>query len=135
MVLNNRRMKMTRPILRWMFRLVCRHCKHSPALPHSAVTRLAAWLVRAGAEVNCVMDADGDTTLHVLQDRDTCRLLLERGADVHAPNTRGRTPLHVAARRGATDTARLLLSLGADTRRTNGDGASAEVSSPAVCRG
>ena len=30
------------------------------------------------------------------------------------------------------DTARLLLSLGADTRRTNGDGASAEVSSPAV---
>ena len=33
------------------------------------------------------------------------------------------------------DTARLLLSLGADTRRTNGDGASAEVSRPAVCRG
>ena len=57
--------------------------------------------MRAGAEVNCVMDADGDTPLHVLQDRDTCRLLLERGADVHAPNTRGHTPLHVAARRGA----------------------------------
>ena len=123
MVLSNRRMKMTRPILSWMFRLVCRHCKHSLALPHSAVTRLAAWLVRAGAEVNCVMDADGDTPLHVVRDRDTCRLLLERGADVHAPNTRGRTPLHVAARRGAADTARLLLDHGAAAAARDGGGA------------
>ena len=114
MALNKRRIstkKMTRPILSGIFRVVCRHCKRSPGLSHSA--RLAAWLVRAGAEVNCVIDGDGDTPLHVLRDRDTCRLLVERGADVHAPNTRGHTPLHVAARRGAADTAQLLLDHGA----------------------
>ena len=44
--------------------------------------------------------------------------------------------LHLqAAAFNKLDTARLLLSLGADTRRTNGDGASAEVSTTAVCRG
>ena len=112
---------MTRPILSWILRVVCRHCKRSPGLSHSA--RLAAWLVRAGAEGNCVIDGDGDTPLHVLRDRDTCRLLVERGADVHAPNTRGHTPLHVAARRGATDTAQLLLDHGAAAAARDGGGA------------
>ena len=124
MALNKRRIstkKMTRPILSWILRVVCRHCKRSPGLSHSA--RLAAWLVRAGAEVNCVIDGDGDTPLHVLRDRDTCRLLVERGADVHAPNTRGHTPLHVAARRGAADTAQLLLDHGAAAAARDGGGA------------
>ena len=79
------------------------------------------------------------------------RLVVTKGARVDAVTGGGWTPLMLvsntstphhqpltssshlqAAAFNKLDTARLLLSLGADTRRTNGDGASAEVSTTAV---
>ena len=41
-------------------------------------------------------------------------LLLDRGADPHAPDQEFRSPLHMAAQRGHVDFVRLLLDRGAD---------------------
>jgi ankyrin repeat protein len=44
---------------------------------------------------------------------DTCRLLLDKGADVDAHNSAGCTPLSIAARKGSIEFCRLLLDRGA----------------------
>jgi hypothetical protein len=49
-------------------------------------------------------------------------LLLDAGADVGVSNRWGRTPLHVAARRGCGNVAKLLLARGADPDATTKEG-------------
>jgi ankyrin repeat protein len=58
-------------------------------------------------------------------DRDTMRLLLERGADANARQQMEYTPLHTAAARGDKEMTLLLLSHGADRTLRGSDGLSA----------
>ncbi len=53
---------------------------------------------------------------------DAVQLLLDAGANVSIKNQWGRTPLHVAARRGCFDVAELLLDAGADPNATTNEG-------------
>ena len=52
---------------------------------------------------------------------DICRLLIDKGAQMEAKNSFGRTPLHCASYQGHDDIARLLCDHGADVEaRING---------------
>jgi len=87
---------------------------------------LARWLIEQGADVNAAADnAARVAPLHAaaaVRDRETTRMLLERGADPNARQQSDYTPLHGAASRGDTELAELLLAHGAqrDARATDG---------------
>jgi ankyrin repeat protein len=71
-------------------------------------------LLQHGARVDARSGARGETALYAAARRgclDTCRVLLEHGADVHAfsHGNMGMTPLHVAAARGHTNVYAMLL--------------------------
>lgn len=60
---------------------------------------MAARLIASGANVNA-RGLDDDTPLHDAASNGhiaLSRLLVERGADIHAKNKKGKTPLEVAA--------------------------------------
>ena len=78
-------------------------------------------LLRAGADVS-VRNGGGYTPLHLTSSQALARLLIEKGADVHALG-QGRMPLNLSAERGDTAVVKLLLremkkakSLGCDAR-------------------
>jgi ankyrin repeat protein len=87
---------------------------------------LARWLIEQGADVNAVAEnALKVAPVHAAAaacDRETMRLLLERGADVNAKQQLDYTPLHGAASRGDIEMARLLLAHGADRNAKGADG-------------
>lgn len=55
-------------------------------------------------------------------DTDVVQLLLDNGADVHARNRYGSTPLHRVASAGYKDVAELLLARGAEVNVMNNKG-------------
>ena len=87
---------------------------------------LARWLIEQGADVNAPAEnAARVAPLHAaaaVRDRETTRLLLERGADPNAKQQMDYTPLHGAASRGDVELAELLLAHGArrDAKSTDG---------------
>lgn len=89
---------------------------------------VARYLIEKGADVA----APSDNPMRVAPvhaaaaacDRETLRMLLERGADANAKQQRDYTPMHTAASRGDIETAQLLLSFGADPRAIGSDGQS-----------
>ena len=78
---------------------------------------LARWLIEQGADVNAPAEnAQRVAPLHAaaaVRDRETMRLLLERGADPNARQQMDYTPLHGAASRGDIEMGELLLAHGA----------------------
>ena len=73
-------------------------------------------LAKAHPELYDAKGSDGITPLHVvasLDQKDTARLLLAKGADVNAKSSDGDTPLHIAAITNNKDVAALLLAKGA----------------------
>ena len=89
-------------------------------------------LLDAGADVNAMNDGgttwqtcNGTTPLHCAAlkgNTGTARLLIEKGANIHAKNETGSTPLHWAAKSGRIDTANLLIEKGADINAKDKDG-------------
>ena len=89
----------------------------NPAEDERLVLEAARVAIDAGVNVNAV-DAAGNTALHTAASRrlDTVvQFLADSGADLHALNDQGQTPLDVAGRRGSDDnsTVELLRRLGA----------------------
>lgn len=87
---------------------------------------LARELIARGADVNAAAEnAQRVAPLHAAAavcDRETMRLLLERGANPNARQQADVTPLHGAASRGDEEAARLLLAHGADPKAKSADG-------------
>ena len=87
---------------------------------------LARWLIEQGADVNAAAEnAQRVAPLHAaaaVRDRETMRVLLERGADANAKQQNDYTPLHGAASRGDIEMAELLLAHGADRNAHTSDG-------------
>jgi ankyrin repeat protein len=87
---------------------------------------LARDLIARGADVNAAAENPQRVApLHAaaaVRDRETMRLLLERGADPNARQQADFTPLHGAASRGDRDMAELLLAHGADPKARSADG-------------
>ncbi len=87
---------------------------------------LARWLIEQGADVNAAAENPQRVApVHAaaaVRDRETLRLLLERGADANAKQQMDYTPLHGAASRGDVEMAELLLAHGADANARTGDG-------------
>jgi ankyrin repeat protein len=89
---------------------------------------LARWLFEQGADVHAYADnANRVAPVHAAvaaRDRETMRLLLERGADPNARQVMDYAPLHDAAGRGDIEMAKLLLGHGADRDARSSDGKS-----------
>jgi ankyrin repeat protein len=91
---------------------------------------LARWLIEQGADVSAPAEnVQKVAPVHAAAavcDRDTMRLLLERGADANARQQLDYTALHGAASRGDVEMAKLLLAHGADRTAQGSDGLSVD---------
>lgn len=87
---------------------------------------LARWLIEQGADVNAPAEnAMGVAPVHAAAaacDRETMRMLLDRGADANARQQLDYTALHGAASRGDIEMAKLLLAHGAQRDAKASDG-------------
>mmetsp|Transcript_41872 Transcript_41872/g.100899 ORF Transcript_41872/g.100899 Transcript_41872/m.100899 type:complete len:251 (-) Transcript_41872:94-846(-) len=75
-----------------------------------------------GADVNHKNGGNGWTSLHWACEGDhleVVKVLIEKGADVHAKNRIGGTSLHAACSTGQLELVKLLVEKGADVRATN----------------
>ena len=83
-------------------------------------------LIRCGASVNSPTATTGDTALHmVMKERiEVMQTLLELGADVHAHNNVGRTPLFAALWEGERKHVEMLVKAGSDVNERDNDGVS-----------
>ncbi|KAI8325551.1 ankyrin [Martensiomyces pterosporus] len=82
---------------------------YSPLHAASSWKRLdiMKYLLENGADVN-IKDADGDTPLHICEDKECATVLLEHGADPEAKNDEGRTPVHTTLENEAAEVTQLL---------------------------
>ena len=80
-------------------------------------------------EIDCVTEIDSKTLLHWAAtfgwSTEIAELLFMKGADIHALDFQGKTPLHVASRWGQTNIVELLLSKGANGNATDDGGRTA----------
>jgi ankyrin repeat protein len=101
------------------------------ALHHAAFTGnsfLVQLLFQSGANVSA--NNRGRTALHFAaesgkESTEIVQLLLEQGADIHAPDSNGRTALHEAIREGNLQIFRILLDRGASLQSADFEGSTA----------
>ena len=108
------------------------HSRTSDGFPAAGVAiffghgALARWLIEQGADVNAAAEnAMRVAPVHAAAaacDRETMRMLLERGADANARQQLDYTALHGAASRGDIEMAKLLLAHGAQRDAKASDG-------------
>lgn len=101
------------------------HCISGSTAWHYAVRRnhshVIDFLIANGGDVNADSNKMGDTALHLVAELRQGKglALMERliasGADVHAVNILGETPLHIATKQGEVDSVAYLIQHGADT--------------------
>ncbi|KAJ1827444.1 hypothetical protein LPJ56_001658 [Coemansia sp. RSA 2599] len=65
------------------------------------------YLIENGGDVN-IIDPDGDTPLHICEDKACATLLLEHGADPSIENLEGLTPVHTTLENEATEVTEML---------------------------
>lgn len=87
-------------------------------------SRIAQLLIEKGAEVNAANSRYGSTALTIAagkceDDPRVVRVLLDNGADVHARDSGGDTPLLVAAKKGNEKMVEMLLEAGAKVDEPN----------------
>lgn len=80
-------------------------------------------LAKAGADVNAAWEY-GVPLLMIIEDAESCKALIEGGADVNAKDKDGRTALICAARRENLKVCALLVERGADVNIRDKDGIS-----------
>ncbi|KAL0027780.1 hypothetical protein WJX77_004890 [Trebouxia sp. C0004] len=101
---------------------------HAAATNHAAIAKT---LLSIGADPDAqngqMLLLPGSTPLHLLEfgQKDTLRtlLLLHHRADMNAPNSKGQTPLHWAARRGYASVVKELIAAVANVNATDNQGA------------
>ena len=76
-------------------------------------------LISAGVNVNLADTNDGNTALHLANNFQVVKLLVDAEADVNAKNKNGDTPLHIAAKHGDAEVCRYLIANGANVNATN----------------
>ncbi|KAI9479256.1 hypothetical protein LPJ78_002676 [Coemansia sp. RSA 989] len=69
--------------------------------------QLLKYLLDNGGDVN-IVDSDGDTPLHICEDKQCAELLLKHGADMERKNKEGLTPVHTTLENEATEVTELL---------------------------
>ena len=90
-------------------------------------TEIAIWLLEQGADPNLhATNASKVNALHAAVAKgnvELCKLLIQKGADVNAPQMQQVTALHSAAHRGNLELVQLLVQNGADVnlKMENGD--------------
>lgn len=89
---------------------------------HKGYEKIVKILLEKNAPVNCKVIEDSSTPLHKacagnkVGHLESCKLLLENGANVHALNKWKETPLLTAANNGQTMAVKSLLEFNADSR-------------------
>ena len=82
------------------------------------IKRVVKLLIDAGADANSLSKPDGRNSLHALArgvaNKDIARILTAFGANIHAQDKWGETPLHYAVRAGSDELVRAFIALGAD---------------------
>ena len=117
----------------WAARLLLSHGAEPAARDKYARTALhvacekqrgdvAAALLEWAPALLSLRDAAGNCALHEAAEPALVALLCAAGADLDAPDARGDTPLHVAARSGRDALVECLLARGADAARPNAEG-------------
>ena len=81
-------------------------------------------LLKGGVSVNATSDK-GDTPLHLCNDLEASKKLIEFGACINIRNTKGETPLHTCTKRESASLMEYLLTLGADVNATDKEGETA----------
>ncbi|KAJ2746779.1 hypothetical protein GGI20_001109 [Coemansia sp. BCRC 34301] len=69
--------------------------------------KILSFLIKNGGDVN-VTDMDGDTPLHICEDKACAQLLLDHGANAEAENDEGLSPVHTTLENEATEVTELL---------------------------
>ncbi len=100
------------------FHQTLEHCLEPHQRSGEPFYDVAEVVLEAGFDINAIPPEQGRTLLHGAANRGTVKAvewLLSRGADPHARDREGRTPLHVAAMRNtSTAVVKMLLNAGAN---------------------
>ena len=80
------------------------------------------FLIQNGARIDVKEEKSGRTALHMATKPEVAKLLIEKGAQIEAKDTRGRTPLLICAMESHAEVAQVLVQHGAQVNSKTGGG-------------